>query len=90
LMASAVRGEAMVTSPAPPRSAAIAARRAAPVWEAPPDTTTACPRLYLCPSSPGTGNRLRHSGGAFSNVVALIAARVSAAIPICASPTGPH
>ena len=62
LTASASRGEAMVTRPAPARSAAIAARRAAPVWEAPPDTTTAWPRPYLCPAMSGTGNRLAPQG----------------------------
>ncbi len=90
LTASAARGEAMVTSPAPPRSAAMAARRAAPVWDMPPDTTTACPRLYLCPSTPGTGNRPRQSSMVFSNVAGLIAARTSAPIPISTTLTGPQ
>ena len=42
-----VFGEAMVTSPAPARNAPRAASRAAPVEDIPPETTTACPRVYL-------------------------------------------
>ncbi len=41
LTASASRGLAMVTSPAPARSAPRAASRAAPVVDMPPETTTA-------------------------------------------------
>ena len=44
LTLSASRGLAMVTSPAPARSAPRAASRAAPVVEMPPETTTAWPR----------------------------------------------
>ena len=50
LTASASGGEATVTSPAPTRSAPRAASRAAPVRVAGPETTTAWPRSYLCPS----------------------------------------
>ena len=53
----------MVTSPAPARSAPRAASRAAPVEESPPDTTTAWPRPYLCPSVRGTGKLLAQSSG---------------------------
>ena len=55
LTASASRGLAIVTSPAPARSAPRAASRAAPVDDAPPDTTTAWPRAYLWPSTRGHG-----------------------------------
>ena len=63
LIASASRGEASVTRPAPARSAPRAASRAAPVVTAPPDTITACPRVYLWPSWRGTGKAWRHDRG---------------------------
>ena len=47
LTASASRGLAIVTRPAPARNAPRAASRAAPVDDSPPDTTTAWPREYL-------------------------------------------
>ena len=50
----------MVTRPAPPRLAASAASRAAPVIVAPPTTVT-WPREYLWDCDPGTGSR--HSSG---------------------------
>ena len=50
LTTRASNGLAKVTSPAPARSAARADSRAAPVKEAPPETTSAWPREYLCPS----------------------------------------
>src|SRR5215475_312827 len=56
LVARASRGLAIVTSPAPARSAPRAARRAAPVVHGPPETTTAWPRVYLWPVSFGLGN----------------------------------
>ena len=50
LTASASRGEASVTSPAPALSAARAAIRAAPVEAISPDSTSTWPRAYLWPS----------------------------------------
>ena len=50
LTASASRGLAIVTSPAPARRAPRAASRAAPVDHEGPETTTAWPRSYLCPA----------------------------------------
>ena len=61
--ASASRGEASVTRPAPVRSEPRAASRAAPVAARPPDTTTTWPRSILCPSIFGTGNVGCHSEG---------------------------
>ena len=58
LTLSASRGLAMVTSPAPARSAPRAASRAAPVVDRPPDTTTAWPRrifVALRRRAPETG-----------------------------------
>ena len=66
LTASASRGLAMVTSPAPARSAPRAASRAAPVCDTSPDTTTAWPRWYLWPPGCGTGKRSAHSAGALA------------------------
>ena len=68
LIASASRGEASVTSPAPARSAPRADSRAAPVAASSPETTTAWPRAYLWPSIRGTGNDARQSAGIFSKV----------------------
>src|SRR4029077_12285533 len=72
LIASASRGLAMVTSPAPARNAPRAASRAAPVDQAGPDTTTAWRRSYLWPSYFGTGKKRRHSAGTFANVLGAI------------------
>ncbi len=51
----------------PLRAAASADRRAAPVACTPPEKTTACPRLYLCASTPRAGRLLSQRSGAFSN-----------------------
>ncbi len=56
LTATASSGLASVTSPAPARNAARAASRAAPVWAAPPDSTSAAPRAYLCDWAPSLGS----------------------------------
>ena len=70
---SASRGLAMVTSPAPARSAPRAASRAAPVDDNPPDTTTAWPRAYLCPSRTRHRKALRPQiGGALTKVCGLM------------------
>ena len=55
LTAVAAAEPTTVTSPAPMRSAPRAPRRAAPVLSAGPETTTAWPRVYLCPSRRGQG-----------------------------------
>ena len=74
LTASASRGLAIVTRPAPARKAPRAASRAAPVDHEGPETTTAWPRSYLCPASRGTGKCARQSAGTFSNVFGAICA----------------
>ena len=68
LTASASRGEASVTSPAPARNAPRADIRAAPVAAMSPETTMAWPRSYLWPSICGTGKAARQVSGMFSNV----------------------
>ncbi len=85
LTASASRGLAMVTRPAPARNAPRAASRAAPVEEIPPDTTTAWPREYLCPSTRGTGKLRRQSAGALSDARGLIRSSTSAGMPMSAT-----
>ena len=75
----------MVTSPAPARSAPRAASRAAPVVNSPPDATTQCPRVYLCPSGCGTGKPWRQSAGELIQVCGVILSRTTPAIPICAT-----
>ena len=54
----ALPGDSTVTAPAPLLAAAIADNRAAPVALGPPEKTPTWPRLYLCASTAGTGNRL--------------------------------
>ncbi len=73
--------------PAPPRRAAIAASRAAPVIAGPPSTVT-WPRLYLCPCACGSGSR--HSPGSLRNARARTCASAAGGIPISASSTWPH
>ena len=91
LTASAARGEASVARPAPARSAARAASRAAPVDAIPPDTTTAWPRLYLCPSMRGIGKAYSPTAlGTLRNVCGLTSDSTCAPMPISASRTSPQ
>ena len=90
LMFKASLGLAMVTRPAPARSAPRAASRAAPVDDGPPETTTAWPREYLWPSVRACGNAFRQSAGTFANVVGLILSRTRSGIPISATSTTPQ
>src|SRR5262249_6169413 len=71
-IARASRGLAIVTRPAPARSAPRAANLAAPVVDDPPETTTAWPREYLCPCELGRGNERPQNAGVFANVCGLI------------------
>ena len=57
---------------------------------APPDTTTAWPRLYLCPSAGGTGNCARHSAGSLRTARGPTFASTSALMPMSATSTGPQ
>ena len=90
LMFKASLGLAMVTRPAPARSAPRAASRAAPVDDGPPEMTTAWPREYLWPSVLACGNAFRQSAGTFANVVGLILSRTRSGIPISATSTTPQ
>ncbi len=90
LTASASRGVAMVTSPAPARNAPRAASRAAPVKDSPPETTTAWPRVYLWPSTRGSGKVFAHRGGELIEMRGLIASSTLAAIPMSATRTVPQ
>ena len=90
LMFKASLGLAMVTRPAPARSAPRAASRAAPVDDGPPEMTTAWPREYLWPSVLACGNAFRQSAGTFANVAGLILSRTRSGIPISATSTTPQ
>ena len=81
---------ANVTSPAPARNAPRADIRAAPVAAMSPETTTACPRLYLCPSTCGTGKALCQTSGVFSKVCGAISPSTWASMPMSATRTRPQ
>src|SRR5262249_46044913 len=66
------RGGGGVRTPAPARNAPRAASRAAPVEARPPDTTTAWPRAYLCPSIRGNGKLLAQRSGELIETRGLI------------------
>ena len=83
--ARASRGDARVTTPAPTRSPARAARRAAPVRQGPPLTTASRPRLCLCPDVEGQGKRSSQRSGSFSK-----RSEVSAPRPMSATTISPH
>ncbi len=80
LTARASTREARETSPAPARKAARAASRAAPVRVAGPDTTTAWPRSYLCPSAASAGSD--HRPGRFHAVFGWMVASTPAPMPM--------
>ncbi len=87
---SALFGLAIVTSPAPIRSAPRAASLAAPVVGISPDTTTAWPRSYLWPPAAACGNAAIQSGGSLANVCGLISLSTAEEMPISATFTGPQ
>ena len=89
-IAIASRGLARVTSPAPARSAAAAASRAAPVNDAPPQTTRACPREYLCPSILGKGSASSQKPGALTKISGAMSASTPARMPILAQVSAPQ
>ena len=74
LAATASGGLAMVASPAPTRSAARAASRAAPVRWAGPETTSAAPRVYLWAKASSRGAASRQIAGALTKALGAIAA----------------
>lgn len=69
LTCMALPGDSTVTAPAPPRAAAMADRRAAPVEDGPPEKTFTWPRLYLWVSAAGRGKPASHRVGPFSKVL---------------------
>ena len=88
--ASASRGEASVTRPAPARKDPRADMRAAPVAAISPVTTMVWPRAYLWPSTHGTGNDLRQTCGTFSKVCGWISSSTAGSMPISATRTRPQ
>src|SRR5262249_18718589 len=90
LTASASRGLAIVTSPAPARNAPRAASLAAPVDHDGPETTTAWPRSYLWPCVRGRGNLVRQSAGMVSNVRGWVRSSTVAGMLVGATATLPQ
>ena len=72
------------------RSAPRAPSRAAPVLCAGPDTTTAWPRVYLCPSMRARDNAARHSAGRLTRCEGSISSSTRSGMPMSASRTSPH
>ena len=72
------------------RRAPRAPSRAAPVLSGGPETTTACPRVYLCPSTRISGNCPPHRDWRLAKVAGFTSASTASGMPISASCTSPH
>ena len=84
LTATESGGLAIETIPAPARSAARAASRAAPVACAGPDRTSAAPRAYLCERGPSRGRAWRQRIGELTKAFGAMRGRTLAGMPMSA------
>ena len=89
LTATASGGLATLTMPAPARSAARAASRAAPVWWPEPDRTSTAPRAYLWLSAPACGSAARQTAGALTKACGAMGPSAASGMPMSASRISP-